>query len=146
MAPDPESIDLDNPEASGIGRAPRAADMSIRTMCHSTLMAAERVGVPQIDWTDAAWTAWFLRKHGVEKVREIARGIEGTCAAIINEESSLEATPAKASGSGPVGHLSAPNPDMASADAGVTSADDHPNEPKSPDAEYWREHRAKRAR
>lgn len=46
LAADPEfGIDLDHPSASGIGRAPREADMSVRAMCRTAHLAASGKGI-----------------------------------------------------------------------------------------------------
>lgn len=85
-ARDPDSIDLEHPETSGIGRAPRDGDMTIRTMCHTSLMRDEDRATPYDEWTAASWTAWLLRRVSVEIVAEMATQIERTAIAIIEQE------------------------------------------------------------
>lgn len=115
MAHDPDSIDLDHPERSGIGRAPREADVSIRTLCHSSLLASERLGVPQLDWASPSWVAWFLRQKPVADVRAIAAEIVRSCDAIITQES---ASPVEA---GPVA-ATEPSPTLPGSAPATTSA------------------------
>lgn len=88
---DPDHIDLEHPETSGIGRPPRAGDMTIRTMCHSLLALAERDARTQEEWSAQVWTAWLLRRLPVERVAEIAFGVYDTALAIVEQEQETKA-------------------------------------------------------
>lgn len=111
---DPDSIDLERPETSGVGRAPRAGDMTIRTMCHTSLAHDEREATPHDEWSAASWTAWLLRRLPVEVVAEVAEGVARTATAIMDQETKAAEEAAAAADPGLSG-TSDPEPSKAKA-------------------------------
>jgi hypothetical protein len=72
------------------------ADITVRTLCHSVLNAAEAQSASPSEWTSPAWTALMLRALPVEQVRTLAVEIQRNADAILTQERQAPQTSAEA--------------------------------------------------
>ena len=84
---DPDHIDLDHPEESGIGRPARVeADITIRTLCLSSLRASRQTNQDPRTYTPATDAAVLLERMALESAREHAKATLRTLDAIAEQE------------------------------------------------------------
>ena len=86
LASDPNSIDLDNPEASGIGEPAHEANVTIRALCTASLRAQRLRALPPCVYTPASDAAVLLERMHVANAVVHARAILRTLEAIADEE------------------------------------------------------------
>lgn len=95
-AADPEfGLDLDHPEASGIGSPPRPADFSVRAMVVTSYRLARR-DLAHTHWAPAARAGELLDEMSLDSALDTARAIARTLEAIKNESADEEAAGAAA--------------------------------------------------
>lgn len=92
MACDPDHIDLDRPEESGIGRATPATNMSIRAMCVTTHRAQEQQGVLVGKRTPAGLVGALLEHMSAECALSLLDVAARTARAVIEDEKPNEET------------------------------------------------------
>lgn len=86
MACDPDHIDLDHPEESGIGPQPKHADMSIRAMCITSHRASEQVGTLVGRRTPASIVGALLTEMSAECALTMLEIAARTATAIVEDE------------------------------------------------------------
>lgn len=86
FAPDPDHIDLDRPEASGIGRAPRESNITLRALCAGSLQAQRLRALPTCVYTAPSNAAVMLERMHVANAVVHVRAMLRTLEAIANEE------------------------------------------------------------